>query len=496
MKKNKIILSALLAISLVAISCRQDYLESQPTETLANPPAQSKLYGLYLSMVKKGTGGTTGHDDFGQKGYDIMSDMLSSDMVLQASNYGWYRNLVNFSANTDYTNNINYLPWRYNYRLIYATNEIIASLGGNGVVPASQQDKYAMGQAKALRAYCYFNLLQFYTAEYLPNEKAVPLYLEPDTKAKSRATQAEIYTQVVKDLQEAINLLDGYTRPNKGIINKYVAKGFLAYAYAAMGKDAEAATESLDIVNNGGFPVTSNIEVVRMKHNGSDVLSGGGFNDLQTRSWMWGFDITPENDLDLVSWWGQVDIYTYSYAWAGNPKTIDAGLYSSIKDYDIRKNQFFSPSDKNYPYAPANKFFSPDRKIGGQRKVTTDYIFMRVDEFYLLAAEGLSKSGNDAEAKSILKKFMGNRIESTVDLAKEEARIDALSHADLLKDIHLNTRIEFWGEGKSFFALKRNKGTIVRGDNHLYNVGEAIQYNDKRLHFQIPLQEINNNPNL
>jgi hypothetical protein len=41
---------------------------------------------------------------------------------------------------------------------------------------------------------------------------------------------------------------------------------------------------------------------------------------------MWGVDLTVAND--LVS---QVDRYTYSYAWAGDPKTMDKGLQDQIR---------------------------------------------------------------------------------------------------------------------------------------------------------------------
>jgi hypothetical protein len=37
---------------------------------------------------------------------------------------------------------------------------------------------------------------------------------------------------------------------------------------------------------------------------------------------------------------GQVDRYTYSYAWAGDPKTMDKGLQDQIRSTDIRKDQF------------------------------------------------------------------------------------------------------------------------------------------------------------
>ena len=39
---------------------------------------------------------------------------------------------------------------------------------------------------------------------------------------------------------------------------------------------------------------------------------------------------------------GDVDLLSYSYAWAGDPKTIDEGLYTAIRPDDIRKQQFES----------------------------------------------------------------------------------------------------------------------------------------------------------
>ena len=42
--------------------------------------------------------------------------------------------------------------------------------------------------------------------------------------------------------------------------------------------------------------------------------------------------------------------------------------------------------------------------------------------------------------------------------------------------------------------MKRNKATISRGPNHLSFVGVAIPYNDERLTFEIPVEELQNNP--
>jgi hypothetical protein len=64
----------------------------------------SLLSGIYTTMYTAGSGGTTDHDDFDKKGYDIYTDMLCSDMVLAGLNYGWYSRMVDYQATVDFTN--------------------------------------------------------------------------------------------------------------------------------------------------------------------------------------------------------------------------------------------------------------------------------------------------------------------------------------------------------------------------------------------------------
>lgn len=475
MKKILLILS----VAFLATSCQDEFLNAEPTETISTPSAQFKLNGLYVMMVNTYTGGTTAHEDFGQKGYDIISDMLSGDMALARNTYSRYLRVANLTGTVDYTQNTpNYIGWRYYYRLINGANDVISELGGNNAVPNTDTDKFAMGQAKALRAYGYFYLMQFYTKGYNASEDSIPLYTEPNSSSKPKAKQSEVYDLIVSDLTSSVSLLQNYNRANRGMINKYVAEGLLAYTYAAMGQSDKAAQASLDIINNSGLPITSKANAL------------GGFNSLSSNpSWMWGFDLTNENGLDLVSWWGQVDIYTYSYASVGDYKTCDEGLYNSIKADDIRKQQFVGVLN-GYKYFPTGKFYNAAKVLQGQRNVTDDYVFMRSDEFYILAAESLAKSGNEVQAKTILKNYLLNNRLSDVSY------IDTLSGQSLLDEIYLNTRIEFWGEGKSYLAMKRNKATIKRGPNHQFLPGQSFNYNDPKLTFSIPQSEILNNPNM
>ncbi|MDQ6813995.1 MAG: RagB/SusD family nutrient uptake outer membrane protein, partial [Bacteroidota bacterium] len=178
---------------------------------------------------------------------------------------------------------------------------------------------------------------------------------------------------------------------------------------------------------------------------------------------------------------------TYSYAWAGDPKLIDKGLYDAIPTTDVRKNQFLQVGTNTGNLQPRNKFFDPGRVAGGQRTVVTDLVYMRSDEFYLLNAEANARVGNETAAKQALTTLLTQRRTDITYLT-------LLTGQALLNEIYLQTRIELWGEGKSYLAMKRNKATITRGSNHLFFAGQSFPYNDPKLSFAIPQDEVLNNP--
>jgi len=482
--KKTIILASLLLAGLSFQSCNDEFLESSPTETISNPPVEFRVNGLYNMMIDKETGGTTGHDDFGQKGYDIFTDLVQSDVVLDGTTYGWYSGIANYSWVIDQTNTRNYLAWRYYYRLIYGANDIIDDLGGTETTTfATDTEKHAFGQALAMRAYAYFYLVQMYTPTYTPSEEAIPLYTSKFSVAQPKSTQAEVYALIVDDLTRAQNLLADFTRSKKAKVDKTVAAGLLAYTYAAMGENAKAATEAAKIVNSS-YPITAKNDVA---YDPADLGPNVGFNNLNSPSWLWGFDITTDNDMDLISWWGQMDIFTYSYSWVGDTKSIDANLRASIRPDDVRLKQFAIVPGYNDTYTGTGKFFAAERNEGGQRTVTTDYLFMRADEFHLLYAETLAKSGQEANAKTVLKNFLTHRVTNT-------SFVDALSGQALLDEIYNQTRLEMWGEGKAYLAMKRNNKPVVRGNTHLFYAGETIPVGDNRTYFKVPQAEILDNP--
>ncbi|WP_248574858.1 RagB/SusD family nutrient uptake outer membrane protein [Flavobacterium sp. H122] len=480
------------------VSCTEDYLDVKPTAFVTPEQVDQVaeydptilngyINGVYSTMYTDGMGGTTGHDDFGQKGIDIYTDMLCGDMALSRSGYGWYRNLTRLTATVDFTRNENYVPYRFYYKVIYGANNVIKSQGGNDAVPTEDEARFVLGQAKALRAYAHFYLQQLYATEYIASEKSVPIKIDLTNFATPRSTSQEVMNQVVKDLEEAIVLLDGYVRPqgDKTSVNQNVAKVLAAYAYAYIGDAtslAKARDYAKDVADNSGASLMSSGEVV------------GGFNSVTSNSWLWGVDIKKDMGFDLISWWGQMDYYTYSYQWAGDRKAMDSGLFAKILPNDIRRTQFRSnvASTASTYLIPWNKFYHPAKEIGGQRNIETDVVLSRVEEMYLLYAECAAKTGQEANAIAYLKTLLSNRFVNAADYAY----VDALTGQALLNEIYLQTRIELWGEGKSYLAMKRNKATTKRGTNHLSFQGVDIPYNDGRLTFDIPQAEVLNNPNL
>lgn len=486
--KNLIKLTICAALVSISFSCKDDFLNREPSQFLTTDQIADaalldpgilagSMNGTYVLTINSGTGGTGGHDDFGQKAYDIFGDFLSGDMSLSVSTYGWYRtSITEFQACQDFTFTDNYQVWRYYYRIIRSANLVIDGLGGNDAVPVRDENKYLMGQAKAIRAHSYFYLTQYFANSYNASAEILPLYTKLSDLNGPKVATSEIYALMEKDLTDAIGLLTGFTRANTNMINRPIAKGIMAYVLASRGDYAGAYTMASEAANEaGGTPVT-----------GADIT--GGFNNVNTTGWMWGFDLNSDTGLGLVSWWGQIDRFSYSYAWAGDAKAMDQSLYDAIPANDARKAQFTNNPGAYNHLMPNWKFYDPARRIGGTATIThSDYVYMRVAEMMLLAAESAAFSGNEAAAKTMLKSLLTSRL-------PDVTYVDALSGQALKDEIYLQTRIELWGEGKSYLAMKRNKATVTRGTNHLSFVGVPVAHDDERMTFEIPEAEIQNNP--
>ncbi|WP_296311021.1 RagB/SusD family nutrient uptake outer membrane protein [Winogradskyella sp. UBA3174] len=443
------------------------------------------LYDIYDFMYQQGAGGTNGQDDFGQKSNDIFSDMLSSDMALSNSAFGWYRSgITEFESTQDEdetdANNDNKQVFNYYWSIILRCSTIIEALTPFDSTPTDEAQRAILGQALALRAHSYLSLLQFFQEDYNPNEAVIPVFsgLEANTDL---ANTGEVYTLIENDLTDAIDFLETYNRPTKKYINQSVAKAILAYVIASTRtRWDEVAALANDVLTESG--------AVLMPSDNSTFGILGGFNNVQNPSWLWGVGINFSDGLGIISWWGQVDFFSYGYASVGDSKAIDAGLYASMRADDIRRGQFLNLTGDHY-LQPLNKQFDASRiEFGVNTTTSSDYHYMRYAEFVLLKAEAEANMNLDAVAKTTLNELVAARI-------TDASYLNALSGQSLKDEIYKQTRLELWGEGKSYLAMKRNMATTQRGANHLSFVGEPIAHDDHRLTFDYSVVSPNYTPN-
>jgi len=204
---------------------------------------------------------------------------------------------------------------------------------------------------------------------------------------------------------------------------------------------------------------------------------------------MWGADIDNESSTTFISFFSHFDSSAGGYGGIGfglGYKIIEARLYDMIPDTDLRKAAWVAPGDTSSPYPELTN----TKFIDGTGVFEGDYSYMRASEMYLVEAEAKARLG-DATAADVLFEIVSNR---------DPGYVRSTSTGDaLVEEIYLQRRIELWGEGVSWFDLKRLKKPLDRsgaGSNHRSFGLVDIDVEGDFFRMQIPQGELNSNPNL
>ena len=536
--KNVKYLFATVILGLGLSSCGDSFLTQYPEggvlleEQYQKLPdkLQGALLGIYSQLYAFGGD----HDTFGQRSIDMYTDIQSGDMAMKKSNYGWFEP---YERGNFYSHCRGYL-WSYYYDIINLANlcdkalildvdsagvsmdKKVLSIMSEGAVPDDKTalNGYCYGQALAIRGWAYAGLLNYYceardaeTVDF--DADALPIYVGKDiiadTLGAPLSTVGEVYDRVYEDLSEAIDLLDYYStfvsRNSKLEIDADVARLILAYAMlnhgdrsyiVADGKNCYqiALEQAQTVIANGNYTLMTKSE-----------LYATGFSDVSAHNWMWGEDVTIENTTGLASFFGQVDIHTYSYAAAGDIKGIDSYLYDQIAatGWDARLGWFRSGSEK-FPYCPDGKFYCPKTKdVTALSKVDRnwlcDNVFMRVELAYLIAAEAAFSNNDNATAISYLDDLCSERILDGKDTEYDTWKAGLATNDDVKNAIIYNWRVEMWGEGYSMQLLRRLEKKRALGKNHLSRSDKVLDVtgNEAELYqCQVPTSEVRYNPNV
>jgi hypothetical protein len=202
-----------------------------------------------------------------------------------------------------------------------------------------------------------------------------------------------------------------------------------------------------------------------------------GLNDVTKANVMWGAQVISDQAGGYASLFAHMDTVA-SYG-LGAPKMITISLYNKIASTDARK-EWFPDLDPYSALAPENwngareqrkmYFSDPAQWLG-------DYIWMRVEEMYLNAAEAECRLGKDGEAKAHLMALMSQRDKTyTCNRSGNTlAKMTNESTGSLLEEIILQRRIELWGEAGRMYDIKRLKQGFVRNAADGWNSGALLK---------------------
>jgi starch-binding outer membrane protein, SusD/RagB family len=470
----KRIIIAFIALSILTLSCSDDYLESLPTNQTPEQVLFQTVQGFQtiLDGVLREMRTRHGFDDrFGVKSVDLVVDLMGEDMVVEKiSHFGVDYRYENHGAKGIRPAYV----WTFFYRVIFNLNSIINHIDK---IPSDNEAlrQNIKAQAYTLRAYSYFQLIQLFQHTYAghENDPGVPVYTEKTTAGKPRSSVSEVYKQINSDLDAAIQLFESSNLAQRHISNPTlkVAKGISARVALVMNDWAKASEMASEA--RLGYSIMSAEEY------------SSGFDNYKQQNWMWGLEVNDEQSTMYASWVSHVDRSIMGYSGFGiSPKSVSSKLYNQMQEGDVRKilvNKTAVPGS----YLPG-KFMAK-----GDKEFAADLLMMRPEEMLLIEAEALARQNRDNDAQALLKQLRDNRMPAPVT-------VDATGN-ELIQEILLERRIELWGEGFSLFDVKRLGTGIDRtSSNHLPTVAKimSIEPGSSMFNFQIPQQEIDSNPNI
>lgn len=486
---------AILAASLS--SCVNDWLDVAPsdgTDADAALTSSSDLDAARTGMYKALKGNSSFVDYYGQQ-FFVYGDVHAGDDYqynnIGGSNRASFYYDMNYQTASEF--NTSTVSWQSPYVVIGRANRIIAAAEGgklsDAVEAKAKIEQYA-AESKVLRALAHFDLVRIYGKPYTEDQGAslgVPLVtgvLESNAKP-ARSTVAEVYTQVVKDLTEAIssNALATETKP--GYVSVWGAKAILSRVYLNMGDYANALSVAEDIIKNSGAALWTRDQYLKAWD-----ASTPNESEFLFRLNVAGSD--DNNDLNGIGNLQQRDGYKEMVA---TKKFVDM-LTSDPKDV---RNDMFLPAkaEKEVAVYGTNKvFLNKLRGQGGDLRNVTIVPIIRLSEVYLTAAECAFRNNDKTKAVEYLNDLVKNRTTTKASLAT----VDNIT----LERILIERRKELIGEGQRYFDALRNNETITRytseADKGWHKTLSKKAQSFNRDYFKaiaaIPQAEINANPNI
>lgn len=393
-----------------------------------------------------------------------------------------------------------------------------------------------VGEAKFMRAMFYHIMVMQWGG--------VPLRINEVTEVETeavRATEEEVYNQIIKDLKEAEAVLPA-TTTQYGRATKPAAQALLARVYLTIGNNAEAAEYAKHVINDYSFKLVpdvkelwdqtkqKNTEVIwavqhtideRLNNNYGnrahlyfimeydiekgmtrDVINGRPWKRfMPSRYFIDMLQASRENDSRFDKLWKQVwyanvesntafpnmkkgdtAVYVVPYTASEAEKTARKAKYN-FYDVSFYYGNDNIPDGKRSRFPSMSKFLDPLRPTMQHEPGSRDWFVFRLAEMQLIAAEALMKQNKQAEGVEYFNKV---RTRAAWPGKEDAMKITA---AELTLDRILEERaMELCGEMFRWPDLKRT-GTLIDRVKR-YNVDGAPNIKNIHLYRPIPQNEI------
>lgn len=350
--------------------------------------------------------------------------------------------------------------WKRWYKTIGRATQSIEYTENYGLTDEAYKNRL-IGEAKFLRALCYFYLVRGWGD--------VPIQ---DKDLANRAPKEEVYAYIEKDLLDAIQVLPAkneYASTDLGRATKGAAQGLLAKVYLYEEKWQESYDYTVSVVNSGLYGLESDYATVwrastengieslfEIQARGESVAHGvQQYSATQgargTTGWGWGFNTPSQNLLDAFNAAGDVVrrdatiIFRNSTLWDGRVVGATENPMYNYKAYSSA-NAGADDTDKNIRV-------------------------LRMAEIYLIQAEAANELGKTTEALAAL-----NKVRTRVKLAN----VTTTNKDDLRTAIWNERRLELamehdrWADlirtGQAKEAMAKAGKTFVTGKHELFPI--------------------------
>ncbi len=463
-KLNIIIIVSCFANAFLFSSCKKDFLNLRPYDKVSADVAisnvsdmQAAVSGAYNALESVNLYGRT---------LPLYGDLVADNVIISSTNSNRYLDF--FQINYTIANGNAQGVWQSAYTTILRANNVI-----NSTLSGTTQIDQLRGEAQAIRALMYFELVKHFAKAYTtdPNGLGVPIILEYDPTVKpTRNTTVEVYGQIEKDLAEAATLMT--EDKSSGFFTKYAAKGLLAKIYLFKGEWDKALAAAEDVINNSGYTLLELSDVLSYWDNNTD--RNDGVESL--------FDVVFDANSTIAN-----SSLAYFYDQSGYGDALAAeSLYNLYSSTDVRRDLIVVGSSVRGPNAKVvNKY----PNAGSPDKDETPVL--RMSEIYLIASEAAYHVNDEAKALTYLNAVAEERDAAFAGYSS--------TGAALLDDILLERRKELAFEGQRYWDLVRNNLDVVRvnlAGNYPGNVPLTLPANDFHRIFPIPQVELDANPNI